>query len=1602
MWEAIRQAISSCFASTTFKKNYVDGDQGDRDAGIDTRARELKDRAIQLHLDKLEEKYLCCVCGTSGEARESDEHIYDTFSTVTLPSPEVVTAAVAAADGPTQRDADQTQADATKVTAAEVEPFEIEHLMYKIRHAVLKKEARTKRQAVAIHRDKGLQMIEEEEIETFSSFFKRPVKGYLCEACHNSAKTRLEMLTRQIETILFKANHPLLRKTTRHELQLLAASGQISQDLLVHILGVRSAAFELQDRASGQSPVSATNLESGTGSPSSIQFPQFQRKSASLPDSVIFSLRENAKCGICENRQSCFFIRQSVLFLCQFCCARDRFYRDNAICINDEPLTLEVFHLLMSLSRHYEMVHQENALRQLPQGLLKTAPTSLFGPHQEESLFRVQDKHAFAQQPPSGGGDAVQRIPVVVPNESTIPLPEQVDGSAVSLFHESRPSMFTAPSTTQCSIPVSTEDLLVSLFADPVPPPGEITSGEPSAWDAKDAPSSFHWQEDPAVLAVPSSDPATTSALPNEEDPVPTEITSGEPSAWDAKDAPSSFHWQEDPAVLAVPSSDPATTGALPNEEDPVPTEITSGEPSAWDAKDAPSSFHWQEDPAVLAVPSSDPATTSALPNEEDPVPTEITSGEPSAWDAKDAPSSFHWQEDPAVLAVPSSDPATTGALPNEEDPVPTEITSGEPSAWDAKDAPSSFHWQEDPAVLAVPSSDPATTGALPNEKRESQGAHFRNILVSEATFWLGEYFSEYQIYIYIFLCCVCVLYCLAFVSLCFFYAYQQVPKSVNIHPSLGYHKVHVNPTPSSIVEASSEPQSPFGAVPFQVSPKVVDSLAMHAGTVSTIPGVNQLFLNLATVVLSRRSKDPEQLLMDYLTNRRLPELQTLPHHRASSSNLTDHAPIDDTADFQAEDIGVDGENHMKPKDNSVPLDERLASCGSTPMHRAVLTSVARLLLSVRPHDVKDFLVTRWEGEAFGAEDAISVEASSPPHANSTAELLESYVPVGTVGRVVAKGVAQILLSKKPSNPLNFLTVHLTSRLGLSLGRTNDNFAVENMVGANGVAAASYSDPAMPQKSALSSFRRRNEKGADKTSSNYSTHSNASDSARRIPTFVTPSIGVQPRSHSTVGFSPMKCVKEENRTESFRSAGSRVGLQLSASQPKHDYDEDPLIEVSSAMRRSILKSPQPPLSMMEVAGGSLRDSLQLNMETTGMANAVDRGQPQKHSPPHFSAQQFQHMFCHSRDEDSVEGEEFGPSSAAAAFSSLQRELGIFQAKREFRLELLRDEVDNLRVEKDYREMVMRKRPSEEAASALGHVTAALEDAEIFLSNYDYSDENILLDTKFQFNILLHRLLIPKEDRIVVLFTFLHLPSLFVFYSFQLIHYHLGKKGCTISPPVDRLSSIMKLLGLLVLKPLSYSAVEENPGEARESVICSSAIDVSSVGYFQRNAAREFIFFLSRTVAKRVSGGTKSQIIQNGNAIFAQSTIDGLVFIAVTDIEYNWRVAFSLLGDLIPLFQQTFRGKYDSVTASTPDNFLPWKHLDEMLVKYQNPEEEDKILRLKKDIDETKILMYTAIEDLLERGQKIDDLVTQSEDLSYASKTFYTQAKQTNAGCCIVM
>jgi synaptobrevin family protein YKT6 len=67
-------------------------------------------------------------------------------------------------------------------------------------------------------------------------------------------------------------------------------------------------------------------------------------------------------------------------------------------------------------------------------------------------------------------------------------------------------------------------------------------------------------------------------------------------------------------------------------------------------------------------------------------------------------------------------------------------------------------------------------------------------------------------------------------------------------------------------------------------------------------------------------------------------------------------------------------------------------------------------------------------------------------------------------------------------------------------------------------------------------------------------------------------------------------------------------------------------------------------------------------------------------------------------------------------------------------------------------------------------------------------------------------------------------------------------------------------------------------------------------------------------------------------------------------------------------------------------------LKDYIQKYQKPEEADSLMRIQKELDETKVVMQKTIESVMQRGEKIDDLVAKSDGLSAQSKMFYTQVR----------
>ncbi len=126
--------------------------------------------------------------------------------------------------------------------------------------------------------------------------------------------------------------------------------------------------------------------------------------------------------------------------------------------------------------------------------------------------------------------------------------------------------------------------------------------------------------------------------------------------------------------------------------------------------------------------------------------------------------------------------------------------------------------------------------------------------------------------------------------------------------------------------------------------------------------------------------------------------------------------------------------------------------------------------------------------------------------------------------------------------------------------------------------------------------------------------------------------------------------------------------------------------------------------------------------------------------------------------------------------------------------------------------------------------------------------------------------------------------------------------------------------------------------------------------------------------------------------------DGLGALCITDKEYHARVAVTLLKDMLSAFKSVHALSWRSAKE---DYSCKLPKLEDALQEYQAPEKVDKILKLNTQLNETKDLLVKTIDKVLERGEKLDDLVAKSDNLSQQSKMFYKQAKKTNS-CCSIM
>jgi len=198
----------------------------------------------------------------------------------------------------------------------------------------------------------------------------------------------------------------------------------------------------------------------------------------------------------------------------------------------------------------------------------------------------------------------------------------------------------------------------------------------------------------------------------------------------------------------------------------------------------------------------------------------------------------------------------------------------------------------------------------------------------------------------------------------------------------------------------------------------------------------------------------------------------------------------------------------------------------------------------------------------------------------------------------------------------------------------------------------------------------------------------------------------------------------------------------------------------------------------------------------------------------------------------------------------------------------------------------------------------------------------------------------------------------------------------------------------MVKLFAISVLRRAAGDGKCTLLKGS-YDLQSVGFFQRGSVQEFLVFTSNMLVERTTPGSRRSVKEQDYFCHVFVRADGLSAVLVSDADYPTRVAHTLLTKVLDDVTTAHGSEWQNGTQET---FRNYKSLDAFLTRYQNPREADALSKIQAELDETKIIMHNTIEAVLERGEKLDDLVSKSEGLSAQSKMFYKTARKTNSCC----
>ncbi len=164
----------------------------------------------------------------------------------------------------------------------------------------------------------------------------------------------------------------------------------------------------------------------------------------------------------------------------------------------------------------------------------------------------------------------------------------------------------------------------------------------------------------------------------------------------------------------------------------------------------------------------------------------------------------------------------------------------------------------------------------------------------------------------------------------------------------------------------------------------------------------------------------------------------------------------------------------------------------------------------------------------------------------------------------------------------------------------------------------------------------------------------------------------------------------------------------------------------------------------------------------------------------------------------------------------------------------------------------------------------------------------------------------------------------------------------------------------------------------------SAYNLWDFGFLQRSSIQKGCTIISKECAQKY---TNTVINHKGYNVYIMSFGTEIKIVSVTDEEYPM------------LSTRTFISKvYEIYINNIGKNNIP--EIEKLLITAQDPKNIDKISLIRSELDDTKLILKKNIDDLLERGDSLEELLVKAEDLEFHAKIFANETDKMNK-CCLL-